>query len=257
MKRNILSLLMAAAVLMSSACTSSDTGDSSSAPEATDAVQNTTSAAESVPETEPAAVVTEEAAATAEAIVTEETNDGILPAPESSLREQTKGVEMLCAVAYIGFVDPEMTEEECAQVFLNSRYCGEYPEISEITADNCVTECGGYELYLVCPADEAATVSVNEWLLTEENEYMGEAGQVYYRSETGEPVLIRCNVSDIMPNVVVNIVDSEGRTVQWCPSLSLKDGSVSRYGVEDKVYDITHYIYNETYECYMIEGEAQ
>ena len=66
-----------------------------------------------------------------------------------------------------------------------------------------------------------------------------ETGQVYYRSDIGAPILLKCNFSDILPNTVVNIVDNEGNTLEWHPSISLKDGSINRYGVEDKVYDFT------------------
>ncbi len=244
MNRRYLSLLMAGALLMASACTSTEVGVSSSEAQTTTA-QDTLNAEESL-----AAPETVEAADTAEAAVPDAWS------PDIPQREEMKQNGYLCAAAYIGFVDPEMSGEDCVEVFLNSRYADELA-ITEIPAENCIDDCGGYELYLVFPTDENASLAVCEWVLNEENDFAGEAGQVYYRSEAGAPVLIRCNVSDIMPNVVVNVVDSNGAIAQWCPSLSLKDGSVSRYGVEDKVYDMTHYIYNETYECYIIEGEPQ
>ncbi len=157
----------------------------------------------------------------------------------------------MCGVVYIGFVEGEAGAEECISLFCNSGYAEDFG-LSDIPESNVVDTGYANELYLIVPYDENATVSVNEWLLTEENDYMGENGQVFYRSEYGSPVLLKCNFSDIMPNSVVNIVDSEGNTLSWSPSISLKDGSVSRYGVEDKVYDFTAYIYNETYECYQI-----
>lgn len=262
MKRKYLTLIMCMAVLMSAACSSKETVSdadetqhssvtqaTAEAAESADAAQTETvqAPAETVQETETVQATAEEAD-TAEAPVE-------AWSPDIPQREEMKQEGYLCAAAYIGFVDPEMSGEECAEVFLNSRYADELA-ITEIPAENCIDDCGGYELYFVFPMDENASLAVCEWVLSEENDFAGEAGQVYYRSEAGAPVLIRCNVSDIMPNVVVNVVDS-GATVQWCPSLSLKDGSMSRYGVEEKVYDMTHYIYNETYECYIIEGEPQ
>ncbi len=249
MKRIILSILAAAAVITATACEASVTDSSSEVHTAPDITTTASEEHVDVPDTTPTVTSTE----------APDSSQPAVPAvwsPVITDRQEMFAEGYLCAAAYLGYVSDEMTGEDCAELFYNSRYSSEFPEITDIPTENCVG-VSGYELYLVIPADENATVSVNEWLLTEENDFMGESGEVYYRSEVGAPVLIRCNVSDIMPSVVVNITDSSGASVQWCPSISLKDGSVSRYGVEDKVKDITHYIYNETYECYQIEGEPQ
>ena len=249
MNRKLLSLIMASTLLLAGCSTSDDELSASDAQ--TSSADNT------------AAVTGETSAAaeTVDVVTTTETADTAEASPEVwnpliPQRQEKMEQGYICAVAYIGYVDPEMTREQCAEVFCGSRYADELG-IADIPPENCIVDCGGYELYLVLPVDENATVSVCEWLLTEENEFAGETGEVYYRSETGAPVLIRCNISDIMPNVVVNIVDSNGDTLQWSPSLSLKDGSVSRYGHEDEVFDLTRYIYNETYDSYQIEVQAQ
>lgn len=259
MKRICLSIALLAAVLMTAACTSGEAGSSDAAQESEDITIVQTAEA---PETADAvsieattAPVTEISPETVQAAETADAGEEAWSPDIPQREEMQQGY--ICAAAYIGFTDPEMTAEECAELLRSSRYADEYPALADMPVENCIVDCGGYELYLVFPTDENASVSVCEWLLTEENDFAGEAGAVYYRSEGGAPVLIRCNVSDIMPNVVVNIVDNSGNVVQWCPSLSLKDGSMSRYGVEEKVYDMTHYIYNETYECYIIEGEPQ
>ena len=242
MKLNALLLLISATLLSVTACNASNADTDIS-------TTNTTS----ISETSTKITETTTSALTTKAT---DTTDSTIPnvwSPVIGQRQQMKADGYLGAVAYIGYVDTEMTGAQCAEVFYDSRYSAEYPTITNIPEENCVDDCGGYELYLLIPADENATVSVNEWLLTEENNFMGESGTVYYRSETGSPLLIKCNVSDIMPNVTVNIVDSNGNSVDWRPSISLKDGSVSRYGVENKLCDITHYIYNETFECYLIE----
>ncbi|MBE6901210.1 MAG: hypothetical protein E7478_01920 [Ruminococcaceae bacterium] len=244
MKRNTLSLLTAAAIILSTACTASDNDAGSSEIQSTASQTESSDKGESIATTSSTADIAE----TAEPELPEIWN------PTIDQRQELKENGYLCAVAYIGAVEPTMTSEQCIDIFYSSRYSDDFPTITAIPKENCIDDSSGYELYLVIPTDENATVSINEWMLTEENEYTGETGKVYYRSEAGAPVLIRCNVSDIMPNVSVNIVDNSGNSVQWLPSLSLKDGSVSRYGVEDKVCDVTHYIYNETFECYQMEN---
>lgn len=249
MNRKTISIIIAATMLLSG-CRTSD-GELS-----TPAAQ-TSSTDDTVAVTEEIAVIAEtiDDLLTRDAAETTEASPDVWN-PIITKRQDLSDQGYLCAVAYIGYTDPEMSREQCAEIFSGSRYADELG-ITEMPLENCIVDCGGYELYLVFPTDENATVSVCEWLLNEENDFAGETGEVYYRSETGAPVLIRCNVSDIMPNVVVSIVDSNGDTLQWCPSLSLKDGSVSRYGHEDEVCDLTHYIYNETFECYLIEGDPQ
>lgn len=173
--------------------------------------------------------------------------------PDVVQRQQELDDSYLCGVVLIGYVDGEAGAAECIEILRNSEHAAEFDFIADLPNANCINAGNGNELYLIIPQDPYASVAVNEWLLTEENGYMGETGEVYYRSEVGAPILLKCNFSDIMPSSVINIVDSDGDSLQWCPSISLKDGSVNRYRVEDLVLDMTHYLYNETYEAYQIE----
>ena len=156
----------------------------------------------------------------------------------------------ICGVAYIGYTDEATMVQDCKDIFYNSVYAEDFEYITDIPDENVIDTGAAYELYLIIPCDENASVSVSELLFTEENDFSGSEGELLYSSETGAPFLLKCNHSDIMPNTVISITDSSGKNVKWSPSLSLKDGSVSRYDAEDDIYDFTHYTYNETYECY-------
>ena len=102
-----------------------------------------------------------------------------------------------------------------------------------------------------------SSVAVNEFVFAESEDGISvETGEVYYRSDIGAPILLKCNVSDIVPSAVISIVDSNGNILEYSPSISLKDGSVSRYGVENKVMDFTHYIYNESFESYIPQSDG-
>ncbi len=61
-------------------------------------------------------------------------------------------------------------------------------------------------------------------------------GETYYNG-VGFPVILRCNVSDIMPNTLVTVTDETGKTYSASPTLSLRDGSVWMNGA----YDFTEY----------------
>ena len=252
MKKRSSAILLTAVLLLSSAgCTSDVTSSENDAPTA-EATTTGTSATEAVTTTS-AATETVAAAETTEQ--TEETADSTWR-PEIAQRSEMSDNGYMCGVAYIGFTDDETDAETCRDIFSGSVYAQEFG-LADIPVENVIDTGIGYELYLIIPEDPDASVTVHEWLLTEENDFAGSKGELYYQSESGAPILVKCNFSDIMPSTVISISDSDGRTLEWSPSMSLKDGSVSRYGAEDMVCDFTHYIYNETYECYIIEGEPQ
>ncbi len=235
MKR-LLSLTCASMlILLSTACSESAKPEKSSE---TTSVATTTTSATTTSASE-IATTTTTTASTTTAAVTEAPEVPELWDPAIIQRQILLDEGCMCGVALIGYVDGETTADECKEIFYNSVYADSYEFIRDIPDANCINTGFANELYLIFPLDRNASVSVNEWLLTEENDFAGETGQVYYRSDIGAPILLKCNFSDILPNTVVNIVDNEGNTLEWHPSISLKDGSVSRYGVEDKVYDFT------------------
>lgn len=67
-------------------------------------------------------------------------------------------------------------------------------------------------------------------------------GEELYHSENGAPILLRGNISDIMPNSLVVIRDSEDEVLEWNPFLSLENGRVQNTASDSKViWDFTHY----------------
>ena len=84
-----------------------------------------------------------------------------------------------------------------------------------------------------------STVSfLHTWDINEDNDFLGESDQVLYRSDCGDPILLLGNLSDIMPSLDVEIVDSTGRSLSYQPSLWLYDGSLSG---PSEIFDFTMY----------------
>ena len=141
----------------------------------------------------------------------------------------------ICAAMFLGYatdIDSYLTENDLS----------DYPFLAEIPRENYVEEPdGGMEIYCIIPADPTASVAVNEWIMDESNGYYGETGQVLYRSESGEPILLRANPSDAMPGTQVVIVDGDGQVLDWNPSLSLYDGSMNTPWYSPGVCDMTDY----------------
>lgn len=126
--------------------------------------------------------------------------------------------------------------------FLAEMDLTDYPFISEIPKENYVElPDGGTEIYCIIPTDPSASLAVNEWVMDETNGFYGETGQVLYRSESGDPILLRANPSDVVPSTQVVIVNSAGESLDWNPSISLYDGKMQTPWYSPGVTDITDY----------------
>ncbi|MDO4523679.1 MAG: peptidoglycan-binding domain-containing protein, partial [Eubacteriales bacterium] len=138
----------------------------------------------------------------------------------SQFRDIIKQQNELCAIAYLGAYEAEYpylpTYLEVAGVSQKFPFFLEIPEEHFLTYE-------GSQLYCIVPAEKDALVTVNPWLLTEENDYLGEAGEAIYEGDSGDPIFVRGNVSDIMPNLQILIEDTDGRSVEYYPFMSLKD----------------------------------
>ena len=149
-------------------------------------------------------------------------------------------------VLFLGYVNAEAGDLESDRdyyqsVFEEQGYLEDFPFLAEIPNSNFVQTEYGQELYCIIPQDGMATVSVNQWIVNEENDFEGESGDVLYRSEYGSPILLKCNVSEIVSDAEVLIVDNKGNTLQWCPYISGMDGHVVTEALEGEIYDFTKY----------------
>jgi len=152
-------------------------------------------------------------------------------------------------VIFIGYVDGsagdlEQDKDYYQSIFEEQGYLEDFPYLAEIPNSNFVHTEYGQELYCIIPQDDLATVSVNQWIVSEENDFKGESGEVLYRSEIGSPILLKCNASEIVPDVEVLIVDNNGNQLHWCPSLSGIDGSVIVESADGNLYDFTSHANN-------------
>ena len=148
-----------------------------------------------------------------------------------SVEEVMQGTDYVFAVCYVGYTTNDI---DSAFLSLQSRY----PLISLIPKERWVETEGG-EVYCIIPKDKNATVTVNELVFDETSETFYRVEKVLYRSEKGEPILIRGNVSDIFSNIQVVVTDSDN-SVTYSPCLSLENGELL---ITDEHKD---YIYNFT-----------
>ena len=149
----------------------------------------------------------------------------------NSLRQSIFDDGSVCGICYLGGVDksggPVKNDPAYVSFLLqDTGLASEWPFLTELGAAQLAETELGQELYLIVPVSDDCSVSVNRWIMNEENGFVGETGEVLYRSEAGTPVLLVCNYSDVFPDVQVNVVGG-GKTATFEPMLSLRDGSIT------------------------------
>ena len=132
---------------------------------------------------------------------------------------------------YIGYVEPDLDNfDNFRDLYLRMfeitdmdrkvRYLRSFP------SDSFVTSGGGQELYLLLPSDVHGSITISELVYDETTGEAKEGDVLYSRDDDLRPVLLKCNRSEIMPDVIVRLTDSSGELLEWSPCISGKDGSV-------------------------------
>ena len=148
----------------------------------------------------------------------------------------------MAAVAYLGWFedyydlyDYSQIEEYIADTFVAE----DHPFIANIDADHFVPHIGG-QLFCIVPADENATITIYDYIFDYED-YTADYGDALYQSTDGKPVLVMCNESEVVPNIIVEIIDSNGNELSYIPWLSGMDGTLEVPYDAPTVLDFTPY----------------
>lgn len=104
---------------------------------------------------------------------------------------------------------------------------------------------GGCDLYCIFPQEAQATLFVYETSLTDDAENPLQRGKQLYYSEDGQPILLLCNISDIVPNTEIELSGKSGSALIWNPGLSGENGHVVQ---ADGVCDFTIYPEGDDWE---------
>ena len=155
------------------------------------------------------------------------------------IRQGLVGTADVAAISYLGYASGDL-KAGFANLLEGTMMDRDWPFLHDLP-DSAFVDAGGDEIYLFVPRDERASVAVNRWIMDEKNGFVGESGDVLYRSDKGYPFVLRCNVSDFMPNTQVIIVSEDGSVLDYNPGLSLRDGSVMIPGIAPSLADYTEY----------------
>jgi len=156
----------------------------------------------------------------------------------TELKDKIKADGKLIGVAYLGWLEGDM--ETACKDLAGLDYTKEFPFIKDI--DKCA-ENEGYRMYLIIPADDSVTVSVCKCEF--DDEYMPYDGEELI--STNEPVLLRGNMSDTIPNLYV-IAKKGSEKVEYTPVQSGMDGRLENS--ENLVYDFTPYDFMDEFSAY-------
>ena len=137
------------------------------------------------------------------------------------------------AVAFIGYVDSESSEADLRAYVAGSETGKEYPSLS--SAPLYMAE--GQELYAIMPPNDKGTIIVYPSMITEDGEYADDKSNPLHVGEPGEPLLLRCNLSEIYSNVLIAATDGGG-AMDFRPSLSMENGHLQKIA---GVYDFSTY----------------
>ena len=147
----------------------------------------------------------------------------------TELKDRIKADGKLIGVAYLGWFegDSKTAKAELSKL--------DYIEdISFIKDIEKYAENEGYRMYAIVPADNQVTITVCKCEFGEE--YLPYDGEELI--EANEPILVRGNISDTIPNLYV-IAKKGSEKVCYTPVQSGMDGRLENS--ETKVYDFTPY----------------
>ena len=133
-------------------------------------------------------------------------------------------------------MDSESAEIDLRTYYASSKTGKEYPSLSRAS----LYMAEGQELYAIIPPNDKGTIIVYPSMITEDGEYADDKSNPLCIGKPGEPLLLRCNLSEIYSNVLIAVTDGGG-ALDFRPSLSMENGHLQEIA---GMYDFS--IYEET-----------
>lgn len=146
----------------------------------------------------------------------------------SKIKESGCGV----GIAFIDYVEDELSEDNTAIYLNQSELAEKYPCLKNIKT----VAIDGINLFVLVPATEKGVITVFPTYITDSGELEVNKDEVIYESLPGEPIALKCNMSESYSNVLVSVAN-ESETCEFYPMISLEDGwSVA---LQDGCYDFS------------------
>ena len=150
------------------------------------------------------------------------------------LQDIIKEDECQVGMAFLGYVSDTAKEDEIFQFTRQEEWLRSYPFLQNGT----FVDAGGFEVYAIVPG-YGCSLSVYSAYPSEEGDYVDDLETQWYKGQTEEVIILRCNMSEICSNVLV-LAEKQNLSVKYHPMVSLKDGHLA---AEPHCYDFS--IYND------------
>ena len=151
------------------------------------------------------------------------------------LQSDTTDAGAVCAVAYLGWLDADYND---FSIYLKENgFIEQYPFLLNLSAENVVLH-EGCEWYIVLPVDNNVSIKVNELIMDDSDDYLPDPGREMLSIKNGAAILLRGNISEIVPNLLLTVQRQDCQPVEYSPCLSMMDGSLCS---DDNIYDFTPY----------------
>ena len=139
-------------------------------------------------------------------------------------------------------------------------YEEKYPFLAEIP-DEQVIDCAGTEVYAIVPVDDTWAITIYPVGMASTGESLVDWSNPIFQGEPGDPVIIRCNVSDLYANTLISMTDGPN-SFEFSPTLSLDDGHLSDcdgcldFSIYESLYAVDGQV-DEAFEWLLCTAEVQ
>lgn len=124
---------------------------------------------------------------------------------------------LTAGVAFLGYVDNPMKEGEYRDLLERRGYLESYDFLAAMPEDHLIRTADGHQLYCLVPA-KGVSVTVSEWMGSDiYGDDSGQAGELLYQSDSGDPILLLCGYDLIQPDLQVILEDAAGNRLTWLP----------------------------------------
>lgn len=177
--------------------------------------QTTEVTTEEATETVTEEVTTEEMETTT--VTEEEVDNSALGQLQKSLRDEKAAVGVAFLGSIIGVTD---FKKQAMELYEAAGYKDKYPDM-ELSH---FVQQPGTEVYLLIPQNKNETISIMKYGFDEETGEPRE-GERIFSSDDGMPIILICNESDIMPNIIVELGVNK-QVYKYNPCMSLENNTL-------------------------------
>ncbi len=123
----------------------------------------------------------------------------------------------------------------------SSQYLSEYAFLKELKKEEFISASDGTQTFAIIPDETVKSISVYK-LKYDENQNKTQNGDLLYNSPKANPIVLKCNLSDIHPDANIVIVNQDGTVTEFSPQISMKDGKLEIISnSEHLIKDLTKY----------------